>query len=84
MGKKSQVQISTETDAFQHYPYVFASRFEDERRVTNPEEIRSASHVACCSLARMRLAHQGETIAINLMAHVAATGILQSQFQYQS
>ncbi len=84
VGKRSQGQISTETDALQHYPYGFASRFEDERRATNTEEIRSASHAACCSLARMRLSHQGETIATNLMAQVAATGIFQSQFQYQS
>jgi len=38
-GKKGQGQISTETAALEHYPYGFASRFEDDRRGTNPEEI---------------------------------------------
>ena len=37
-GKKGQGQISTETGALEHYPYGFASRFEDDRRGTNPEE----------------------------------------------
>lgn len=50
-GKKGQGQISTETGALQHYPYGFASRFEDDRRGTNPEEILAAAHAACFSMA---------------------------------
>lgn len=50
-GKKGQGQISTETGALQLYPYGFASRFEDDRRGTNPEEILAAAHAACFSMA---------------------------------
>jgi osmotically inducible protein OsmC len=50
-GKKGQGQISTETGALQHYPYGFASRFEDDRKGTNPEEILAAAHAACFSMA---------------------------------
>lgn len=50
-GKQGQGQISTETGALQRYPYGFASRFEDDRRGTNPEEILAAAHAACFSMA---------------------------------
>ena len=50
-GKKGQGQISTETDALKRYPYGFASRFEDDRRGTNPEEILAAAHAACFTMA---------------------------------
>jgi osmotically inducible protein OsmC len=30
-GKKGQGKISTETGALKHYPYRFASRFDDNR-----------------------------------------------------
>lgn len=50
-GKKGLGQISTETDALQNYPYGFASRFEDDRRNTNPEEILAAAHAACFTMA---------------------------------
>jgi osmotically inducible protein OsmC len=50
-GKAGQGQISTETGALQHYPYGFASRFEDDRRGTNPEEILGAAHAACFTMA---------------------------------
>ena len=50
-GKKGQGQISTETGALQLYPYGFASRFEDDRQGTNPEEILAAAHAACFSMA---------------------------------
>ena len=35
-GKKGLGKISTETGALKEYPYGFASRFEDDRRDTNP------------------------------------------------
>ena len=33
------------------YPYGFASRFADDRRGTNPEEILGAAHAACFTMA---------------------------------
>ena len=50
-GKKGQGQISTETGALKRYPYGYASRFEDDRRGTNPEEILAAAHAACFTMA---------------------------------
>ena len=50
-GKNGQGRISTETDALKDYPYGFASRFEDDRRGTNPEELLGAAHAACFTMA---------------------------------
>jgi len=50
-GKNGKGQISTETGALENYPYGFASRFEDDRRGTNPEEILAAAHAACFTMA---------------------------------
>lgn len=50
-GKKGQGQISTDTGALKRYPYGFASRFEDDRAGTNPEEILGAAHAACFAMA---------------------------------
>ena len=50
-GKNGQGTISTETGALKQYPYGFASRFEDDRRGTNPEEILGAAHAACFTMA---------------------------------
>ena len=50
-GMKGQGQVSTETGALKAYPYGFASRFEDDRRGTNPEEILGAAHAACFTMA---------------------------------
>lgn len=50
-GKSGQGQISTETEALQRYPYGFASRFQDDRRGSNPEEILGAAHAACFTMA---------------------------------
>lgn len=50
-GKKGQGKISNETGALKHYPYGFASRFEDDRLGTNPEEIPGAAHAACFTMA---------------------------------
>ena len=38
-GKQGVGRISTETEALKSYPYGFASRFEDDKRGTNPEEL---------------------------------------------
>jgi osmotically inducible protein OsmC len=50
-GKTGVGQISTETDALKSYPYGFGSRFEDDRRGTNPEELIGAAHAACFTMA---------------------------------
>lgn len=50
-GKKGQGQISTETGALLDHPYGFASRFGDDVRHTNPEEILGAAHAACFTMA---------------------------------
>jgi osmotically inducible protein OsmC len=50
-GKKGAGRISTQTDALKSYPYGFASRFEDDRRGTNPEELLAAAHAACFTMA---------------------------------
>ncbi|MFZ4284953.1 OsmC family protein [Variovorax sp. HJSM1_2] len=50
-GKSGTGQISTETGALMDYPYGFASRFGDDRRGTNPEEILGAAHAACFTMA---------------------------------
>ncbi|WP_428826807.1 OsmC family protein [Azonexus sp. IMCC34842] len=48
---EGQGKISTETGALDQYPYGFASRFEDDRRGTNPEELLGAAHAACFTMA---------------------------------
>jgi osmotically inducible protein OsmC len=50
-GKQGVGRISTQTDALKSYPYGFASRFEDDRRGTNPEELLAAAHAACLTMA---------------------------------
>jgi osmotically inducible protein OsmC len=50
-GKNGVGRISTQTDALKSYPYGFASRFEDDRRGTNPEELLAAAHAACFTMA---------------------------------
>jgi osmotically inducible protein OsmC len=50
-GKNGKGRISTDTGALKDYPYGFASRFEDDRRGTNPEEILGAAHAACFTMA---------------------------------
>ncbi len=50
-GKAGQGQISTETGALNKYPYGFASRFGEDRKGTNPEEILGAAHAACFTMA---------------------------------
>ncbi len=50
-GKTGQGQISTETGALQGYPYGANSRFGDDRKGTNPEEIVGAAHAACFTMA---------------------------------
>ena len=50
-GKQGVGKVSTDTDALKSYPYGFGSRFEDDRRGTNPEELLAAAHAACFTMA---------------------------------
>lgn len=50
-GKTGIGNISTETGSLKDYPYGFASRFGDDRKGTNPEEILGAAHAACFTMA---------------------------------
>lgn len=50
-GKAGTGKISTETGSLSGYPYGFASRFGDDRRGTNPEELLGAAHAACFTMA---------------------------------
>lgn len=50
-GKAGVGRISTDTGALKAYPYGFASRFEDDKRGTNPEELIGAAHAACFTMA---------------------------------
>ena len=50
-GKTGQGQVSTETGALDKHPYGFGSRFGDDRKGTNPEEIVGAAHAACFTMA---------------------------------
>ena len=50
-GKAGKGQISTETGALKDYPYGFESRFGEDPRGTNPEEILGAAHAACFTMA---------------------------------
>ena len=50
-GKQGLGQISTESGALQDPPDGFASRFGDERRGSNPEELLGAAHAACFTMA---------------------------------
>lgn len=42
---------STQTEGLKSYPYGYRSRFEDDRRGTNPEELLAAAHAACFTMA---------------------------------
>ncbi len=50
-GKDGQGRIGTGSGVLKDAPYGFASRFEDDRRGTNPEELLGAAHAACFTMA---------------------------------
>jgi osmotically inducible protein OsmC len=50
-GKQGLGRISTETGALRDVPYGFASRFGDDKKASNPEEILGAAHAACFTMA---------------------------------
>jgi osmotically inducible protein OsmC len=50
-GKEGKGRISTETGTLKDANYGFSTRFEDDKRGTNPEELIAAAHAACFSMA---------------------------------
>ena len=46
-GQAGHGQVSTESWALKNQAYGLASRFEGDRRGSNPEEILAAAHAAC-------------------------------------
>ena len=50
-GKQGHGTITTGSGALNDNPYGYASRFEDDRAGTNPEEILGAAHAACFTMA---------------------------------
>src|ERR1700755_1738672 len=50
-GKAGGGRITPAPGALKPSPYGFASRFEDDKRGTNPEELLGAAHAACFTMA---------------------------------
>jgi osmotically inducible protein OsmC len=50
-GKEGKGLIDTESGALKQVPYGYATRFEDDKRGTNPEELIAAAHAACFTMA---------------------------------
>jgi osmotically inducible protein OsmC len=75
-GKSGVGQVSTETGALASYPYGFASRFEDDRRGTNPEEILGAAHAACFTMA-FAFACEGQGIATKVIDTTASVRLVK-------
>ena len=65
-GKQGRGAISTQTAALNAWPYGFGSRFQDERRGTNPEELLAATAVD--TRATVRLVSQGDGVLIDRIA----------------
>ncbi len=65
-GKQGRGAISTQTAALNAWPYGFGSRFQDERRGTNPEELLAATAVD--TRATVRLVSQGDGFLIDRIA----------------
>lgn len=75
-GKTGKGAISTETGALKDYPYGFASRFGDDRKGTNPEEILGAAHAGCFTMA-FAFALEGAGITATSIDTKAAVRLVQ-------
>jgi lipoyl-dependent peroxiredoxin len=75
-GKTGTGKISTETGALSQYHYGFASRFGDDRRGTNPEEILGAAHAACFTMA-FAFACESQGIATKSIDTTAAVRLVK-------
>ena len=49
--KGGQGTTTTETGVLKDVPYSFKTRFENDRKGTNPEELIAAAHASCFSMA---------------------------------
>jgi osmotically inducible protein OsmC len=50
-GKDGKGSVSTETGTLKDANYGFSTRFEEDKRGTNPEELIAAAHAGCFSMA---------------------------------
>jgi len=75
-GKTGKGAISTETGALKDYPYGFGSRFGDDRKGTNPEEILGAAHAGCFTMA-FAFALEGAGITATSIDTKAAVRLVQ-------
>ena len=50
-GKDGQGRTSTESGTLKDANYGFSTRFEEDKRGTNPEELIAAAHASCFSMA---------------------------------
>ncbi len=50
-GKEGKGSVSTETGTLKDANYGFSTRFEEDKRGTNPEELIAAAHAGCFSMA---------------------------------
>ncbi len=75
-GKTGKGAISTETGALKDYPYGYGSRFGDDRKGTNPEEILGAAHAGCFTMA-FAFALEGAGITANSIDTKAAVRLVQ-------
>lgn len=71
-GKKGSGKVSTGSGALMDYPYGFESRWGEDRRSTNPEEILGAAHAACFTMAFSFACEKAgfATTTIDTQAHV--------------
>src|SRR5580698_5076943 len=57
--KSGQGTASTETGVLREVPYSFKTRFENDTKGTNPEELIAAAHASCFSMAFSKLLADG-------------------------
>jgi osmotically inducible protein OsmC len=50
-AKEGKGRITTESGVLKDTAFSFATRFEEDKRGTNPEELIAAAHAACFSMA---------------------------------
>jgi osmotically inducible protein OsmC len=50
-GKDGKGRVSAESGTLKDAPYGFSTRFEEDKRGTNPEELIAAAHAGCFSMA---------------------------------
>lgn len=49
--KDGKGSVSTESEVLAGTPYSFSTRFEDDKKGTNPEELVAAAHAGCFTMA---------------------------------